>query len=85
MFNCYWNLKTHKWDTEHYECNTLASQLMFRYSPKGKSIGFHCQDNEVNKYVDKLKKNEIKEREKEIRKLQIELENIKRMEYPILK
>lgn len=84
MVECYWNLKTHKWDVNQFDCHTLASQIMTRFSPEGQSIGFHCQDNELEKYYERLKKSEIKDREKEIKKLQKEIEALNSMKLPIV-
>lgn len=82
MVECYWNLKTKECESDRFECNTLASQMMYRASSKGVSIGFHCQDNEVEKYLDKMKRNEIRDRKKEIVRLQKEIDHIKNMELP---
>jgi hypothetical protein len=84
MVECYWNLKTHKWDVDRFECNTLASQLMTRYSPEGCSIGFHCKDNELEKYYEKLKRTAIRDKEREIKKLQKEIDNLSKMAMPVI-
>jgi len=84
MYKCFWGLNSHKWEIKQFECKTLMSQLLGGMNERESVVGFHCQDDEVEKFVEKLKKSEIKTREIEIKKLKKEIENINKMQTPII-
>lgn len=89
MIEIFWNIVTGEceieYENEKFECSTLSSQYIYRINKEGKSIGFICKDNEEDKYLNKMKKTEIKERKEKIKKLQKEIEIINKMELPISK
>lgn len=84
-YYCYLKLNRFNWVVEKYDTLNLHNGFCCGYYNDSKFVGFHCKEDEIEKFVDNLKEKEIKSREKEIKKLQLEIEKIKKVKYPNIK
>jgi len=62
----------------------LASQYINRIQRDNTYVGFHCKKEEIPKMFETLKNREIKDRKKEIKKLQKEIMMFEKINLPVL-
>jgi hypothetical protein len=82
---CTWNLDKNKWAEAKQINENISSNLIWGSWAGDSTIGFYCNENEIDEYIEKLKNSEIEDIENQIKMLQIQLENIKKIEKPKIK